>query len=142
MRNFLARILSENLPAFCSHVVSMGERSGVSIPCYSAGWSSNAEFEAVVHAASEIIRRRDVESPTAWAARVRKAKNLKRADRSRACIPSQVQNSILGHEQHGVDKTYLHQPAIEDLTPHIRKLNFDHIDLSHLVPESNNNPKS
>jgi hypothetical protein len=142
MRNFLARILSENLPTFCSHVVSMGERSGVSIPCYSAGWSSSAEFEAVVYAASEIIRRRDVESPTAWAARVRKAKKMKRADGSRASLPSQVENSILGHEQHGMDKTYLHQPATEDLTPHIRKLNFDHIDLSHIVPEPINSPKS
>ncbi|WP_439636233.1 tyrosine-type recombinase/integrase [Oceanicaulis sp.] len=60
----------------------------------------------------------------------------------RYSVPTQVQNFLLGHEQSGMDKTYLHQPGIEELTPHMRALKFEGIDLTHLLPESRQIAKS
>lgn len=57
-------------------------------------------------------------------------------------VPLQMQNFILGHEQTGMDRTYLHQPNAEDLTPFIQRLKFEGIELEHLLPENRKAKKS
>jgi len=69
-------------------------------------------------------------------------RHFMKGEMMRQGVPTQVQNFILGHEQSGMDKTYLHQPGIEELTPHMNALRFEGIHLDHLLPENRKARKS
>jgi integrase len=69
-------------------------------------------------------------------------RHFMKGEMMRQGIPTQVQNFLLGHEQSGMDRTYLHQPSVEELTPHVNALKFDGIDLDHLLPENRKARKS
>lgn len=60
---------------------------------------------------------------------------------SAAGVSAQFQNAIMGHEQSGMDGTYLH-PEVDMLVDAMRKLEHPGLSLSHLYPENRGVSKS
>jgi integrase len=52
-----------------------------------------------------------------------------------ASVTPQLQNFLIGHEQAGQDKNYVHEPPLDRLNAAMQALDYPGLDLSHLLPD-------